>query len=63
MHDWNLAINQFMIWCDDRLPSTFSLFTHKLLQSRHEHKIKEYEDRFKDLKINRPAASGRGIVG
>lgn len=23
LQDWNLAINQFMIWFDDRLPSTF----------------------------------------
>jgi transposase-like protein len=23
LHDWNLAINQFMIWFEDRLPSTF----------------------------------------
>ena len=23
IHNWNLAINQFMIWFEDRLPSTF----------------------------------------
>ena len=23
LQDWNLAINQFMIWFEDRLPSTF----------------------------------------